>query len=275
MFSKVLCISLANQAERRAHAVDELGRNGLAPFGWVDAFDKDSEAVKRAFSEGRVATFPPCFRCGGERCDCENRRLMPEQVGAWLSHEEAWRRVAEDGLTLICEDDVKFTERVAQGMAFLAADAQLAVALERDEPVLLRLGRALGPEHESPADFLLAGHPAMSNPCYALNRTAANLLLAHSARISTTVDLFTHCEVAPLASQLTIEPPLAYELSWSTGELRSSIRPKQVYLDRQRALLAQLEPTDPRYPTVLEAIEAEEARFEAFEAYNSPELKEP
>ena len=117
MFSKVLCISLASRTDRRDHAADELGRQGLAPFSWVSAYDGASEAVGRAFSADRVAPFPPCFRCGAERCDCENRRLMPEQVGTWLSHEDAWRSAAEEGLTLICEDDVKFTERAAEGIA--------------------------------------------------------------------------------------------------------------------------------------------------------------
>jgi hypothetical protein len=195
---------------------------------------------------------------------------MAEQVGVWLSHEEAWRCAAEEDLTLICEDDVKFTERAAEGLAWLAGEVERSGALERREPVLLRLGRALGPEHESHAGFTFARHPSMSNPCYALNRPFADLLLAKSVRISTTVDLFTHCQVAPRASHFTIEPPLAYELSWSTGELRSDIRPKQVYLDRQRALLSRLQPSDPQYRSVLGATGAEEARFKAFEAYNSP-----
>jgi hypothetical protein len=102
----------------------------------------------------------------------------------------------------------------------------------------------------------------------------ADRLLANSGRISTTVDIFTHVNMASRASQFTLEPPLAYELSWSTGELRSDIRPKQVFLERQRALLSRLDPSDERYQTVLDLIEAEEARFDAFEAYNSPEGQE-
>jgi GR25 family glycosyltransferase involved in LPS biosynthesis len=274
MFSKVLCISLPARTDRRAHAVEELGRMGLTPFDWIHAFGRASKSVARAFSQDRVAAFPPCFRCGAERCDCENRRLMPEQVGTWLSHEEAWRRVAREGMTLICEDDVKFTERTAEGLAWLAAETELSDALAREQPVLLRLGRALDSGHESPAGFTLTRSPSMSNPCYAMNRPMADRLLANSGRISTTVDIFTHVNMASRASQFTLEPPLAYELSWSTGELRSDIRPKQVFLERQRALLSRLDPSDERYQTVLDLIEAEEARFDAFEAYNSPEGQE-
>jgi hypothetical protein len=169
---------------------------------------------------------------------------------------------------------VKFTERAAEGISWLMADPELSDALARQKAVLLRLGRALDPGHESRSRFNLTCSPTMSNPCYALNRPMAELLLANAARISTTVDIFTHVDMAPQASQFTLEPPLAYELSWSTGELRSDIRPKQVYLERQKALLSQLDPSDERYQAVLDAIEAEEARFEAFEAYNSPEGQE-
>jgi GR25 family glycosyltransferase involved in LPS biosynthesis len=268
-FSEVFCISLPGRSDRREHAVGEFGRLGLA-FRWIDAFDSQSEAVRRAFRAGRVASFPPCFRCGADRCACENRRLMPEQVGTWLSHEQAWRRVAAEGLTLVCEDDVKFTERAAEGLAWLATQAPLASALRRGEALLVRLGRALGPNHASEAAFVLNRRPTMSNPCYALNRPMANLLLERSDRIGTTVDIYTHRDVATGASHFTLEPPLAYELSWSTGELRSDIRPKQVYIDRLEARLETLQEGTPEHETVRKAIADERERFRAFHAYNAP-----
>lgn len=269
MFSRILCISLADRADRRAHAVAEFGRQGLKPFDWVHAYDRASEAVLGAYAENRVAPFPPCFRCGADRCGCENRRLMPEQVGTWLSHEEAWRRTAEDGLTLVCEDDVKFTHRAGEGFTWLAAQESLACALERNEPVMLRLGRALGTNHESPEDFSLTAKPTMSNPCYALNRAMADLLLAGSHHISTTVDIYAHRDVAPRASHFTMEPPLASELSWSTGELRSDIRPKQLFIDRLEARLEDLVEGTPEFEAVQREIAEERRRFEAFEAFNA------
>lgn len=269
MFQKVLCISLPARTDRRDHAVEELGRQGLTPFRWIDAFDSESEAVNRAFLEGRVASFPPCFRCGAERCMCENRRLMPEQVGTWLSHEEAWRSAADGGLTLICEDDVKFTERATEGISWLAAQAELTSALDQQEPVLLRLGRALGPAHASRSRFTLTGQPTMSNPCYALNRPMADLLLVNAAKICTTVDIYTHSEVAPRTLHFTLEPPLASDLSWSTGELRSDIRPKQVYIDRLEAMLKEMTEGTPEFESVRQAIAEEKDRFEAFYAYNA------
>jgi hypothetical protein len=194
---------------------------------------------------------------------------MPEQVATWLTHEAAWRDVATTGLTLICEDDIKFTKRAWEAFEFIGQESWTRKNLERQKPVLLRLGRALGPRHESLDAFRLTTNPTMANPCYALNEPMARLLLGRSESIHTTVDIFTHREVGSEVHHATLDPPLAYELSWSTGELRSDIRPKQVYLDRQRALLSGLQPSDPRYQSVLEAIEAEEDRFRAFEVFNN------
>lgn len=72
----------------------------------------------------------------------------------------------------------------------------------------------------------------MSNPCYALNFQVAQLLLNSSEEISTTVDIFTHRKMVEHADHFALEPAIAYERSWSTGELRSDVRPKQVYIYR-------------------------------------------
>ncbi len=75
--------------------------------------------------------------------------------------------------------------------------------------------------------------------------------------------------MAPRASHFTLEPPLAFELSWSTGELRSDIRPKQVFIDRLEARLEDLVEGSPEYEAVRQAIVEERRRFTAFEAYNA------
>lgn len=200
---------------------------------------------------------------------------MAEQVGCWLSHRKAWEMVFGTGLTLICEDDVKFTDRWSEGLEFLRGDERLRSALVANEPVLLRLGRALGDAHHSQQAFRLATHPVMANPCYAINPAMACELLRSSDHVTTTVDVYTHRIVGATVSGFTSEPPLAYELSWSTGEIRSDIRPKQIYIDQLRAKLSALDPGDSRYEPIINEIRLEEARFERFRAYNALDWDAP
>lgn len=264
MIEKVLCIGLPQRPDRRAHARRELARVGLDPVIWIDAFGPGSPQLQAAWDTGRVAEYPPCFRCGRDSCSCENKRLIEPQVGAWLSHCAAWDHVQGAGLTLICEDDVKFTDRFAQGLVWLSSDTVLRAALQAQRPVLIRLGRALTESHRSKLAFKLTAEQTMANPCYAVNLAMARLLLASSERIHTTVDIYTHRQIAPQGEAFTLEPPIAYELSWSTGELRSDILPKQVYIDTLKQQLADLDPASESYAQVLAEIRTEEERFRHF-----------
>jgi GR25 family glycosyltransferase involved in LPS biosynthesis len=271
LFSRVLCVGLVDRTDRRAHARSEFARVGIGGYRFVDGCAADSDEVRSAFESGRVAACPPCFRCGKQACECENRRLMPEQVGCWLAHERAWRDVAEQGMTLVCEDDVLFTPRVGEAFAFLAQHAQLARLIETG-PVLLRLGRALTEDHQAGREFRLTDTIAMSNPCYALNRTMADLLLGASDRIFTTVDIFIHRDMAPKAASLTLDPPLASDLSWSTGQFRSDILPKRLYIERLTRRLQSLDRSDPEAKELERLLDLEEARFEAFRRYNREDV---
>lgn len=268
-FDDILCISLSQRQDRRRHAHDEFDRVGIKHFRWVDACGAQSEEVTRAFRGGLVADYPPCFRCGREACHCENRRLLPEQVGCWLSHQKAWRQVHGAGLTLICEDDVRFTERLWEGVDFALGQYAVAESLQAQVPVLVRFGRALGKEHGSDRGFRLSPEPSMANPCYAINSAMSEVLLSSSGRVTTTVDIYTHRVMGPTVAAYTLEPPVAYELSWSTGELRSDIRPKRIYIDYMKARLSTLEPGDARHEMIIREIERELARFERMRTFEA------
>jgi hypothetical protein len=64
-------------------------------------------------------------------------------------------------------------------------------------------------------------------------------------------------------------PPAAYELSWSTGELRSEIRPKEKRIAHLRRRLETLSPDDPAFDTVRESIEEERQKIAEFEKFNA------
>ena len=267
LVDQVLCIGLPDRRDRRRHARTELARVGIEDYRMIDGFAKDSPEVRRAFEAGRVAGFPPCFRCGQDLCGCENKRLMPEQVGAWLAHEAAWGAVEGDRLTVICEDDIKFTERAADGFRFLAGAPEIAARLEARDPVLVRLGRALSDDHGADRPFALTQATTMSNPCYAINRAMAERLLENAGPITTTVDIMAHRLVGRQIPHFTLDPPIAYELSWSTGDLRSDVRPKMVHVQKLREQLQDLDPSSREYGETLEALNRELARFEAERAF--------
>lgn len=266
LFDDVLCIGLPERGDRRAHAVREFEHVGITDWQWVDAYGPQSEAVRMAYDKGLVAQYPPCFRCGKDECCCENRQLVPEQVGCWLSHRQAWKCVQGESLTLICEDDIRFTDRLAAGIAFLRQNQALSSALESKQPVLVRLGRALCEAHHGREEFRLIDNPVMSNPCYAINVPMARKLIESAGEVTTTVDIYTHRHMAQGddVASFTLQPPIAFELSWSTGEVRSDIRPKQVYLDRLRDQLESGNLDDDSRARILEEIMDEEARFKRF-----------
>jgi hypothetical protein len=66
------------------------------------------------------------------------------------------------------------------------------------------------------------------NPCFAFNRAFAELALSRFHTISHTSDVYIHFELSDHARHYSLEPPLAYELSTSTGDLPSRIHPKEV-----------------------------------------------
>ena len=268
-FDHIFCIGLRKRLDRREHIRKEFGRAGITRFEWIDAFDKRSSEVRAQYESGKVKSYPPCFRCGMPECNCENKKLIPEQVGNWLSHLAAWQSVDGDHLSLICEDDIKFTDRFDEGVEFVKQSPEVTSGLNSKRLVLVRLGWALSDEHSSNAGFHFSQNLKMSNPCYAINQKMAELLTYSLVGISTTSDVYIHESIGSGVEHFTIHPPVAYELSWSTGELRSDIRPKQVYISELKRLLASLDEDDAAIPEILAFIEDETRRLKLFEVQNN------
>jgi hypothetical protein len=114
----------------------------------------------------------------------------------------------------------------------------------------------------------------MSNPCYAINAAMGRILVDSLERIETTSDVYVHRLIGTRVDHYTAIPPAAYELSWSTGELRSEIRPKQERVDYLRRRLQSLATDSVEYGEVKEAIEIEQQGISSFDEFNSnPETK--
>ncbi len=229
----VYCVSLPDAAERRDNAAGELRRFGVESWEWHEGVPADAPEVLEAYLTGQVHFSPPCFRCGRESCGCENNFLTFPQVAVCLAYRSLWRRLVDvaeqDGdLFLLCEDDIAFTDRAREGAAFLAELLRQG-DFHLDLPLLVRLGWAQGKEHDSAAPFVLeADRVKMSNPCYLLNAAMAKRLLEGHRQITHTVDVYTHREMNRQGGQYTLQPPIAYEHSWSTGRFESAIFPRKV-----------------------------------------------
>lgn len=236
-FDRVYCLSLAASADRRERVLREFAKVGLKDFEFFEATDKDDPEVEEYFRDGKVAQYPPCFRCGKLSCgdeDCNNV-LIPAQVATFISHQRIWRAVAEGGFktALILEDDAAFPAYAAKVLRHLESDpSRLGSFFEGDVPCLLRLGWALSHEHAYAGRVeVRAGEIRMSNPCYAINRGMARRLLDEFEVIDSAVDGYIHRKIGPTVENYTLFPPVAHDLSWSLGEFDSLIHPKSIRAD--------------------------------------------
>ena len=276
IFDRILCISLERCLERRAHIRNEFALAGITEYQFINAFDKSSEEVIKLYESDFVKKFPPCFRCGQDECDCENKSLFHPQIGNWLSHMAAWRQVSEKRgrLTLICEDDIKFQASIHECLVMVNESEVISAHLASGEPVLIRIGWALSDDHSDTAAPHLTLDIKMANPCYAINQAMAKHLLDSLDKIDTTSDIYVHRIVGARVNHFTVMPPPVYELSWSTGELLSEIRPKQKHVESLRKRLKELEPSEEEYREILRKIAMEEKRILEFEEFNANPSKD-
>jgi len=235
-FDEVYCLTLEGDIERQRHASAELCRVGLPAFKFIDGVEASSAEVQEAYERGEVKTFPPCFRCGMTRCGrpaCNNILIAP-QVGCFLSFLKIFRTAAASRRRsfLVVEDDVKFHPYALDLAALAFAESAPAMAaLAADPPCLIGLGKGVFPGDAPAFDgaFAFVAHRKQpQNPCFAFNRGFAELALARFHKIHHTVDVYIHYELSDSAQHFSLEPPLAYELSASTGALPSRIHPKRI-----------------------------------------------
>jgi len=269
LFSEVFCISLKRNADRRQHMKAEFARHEIE-FNFVNAYDWDGVEVNDLIKSEFVIKYPPCFRCGQLNCACENKSLFPPQIGNWLSHMKVWGLIADsnDPLTLVCEDDIVFIDSCQKTLEMLNSDVNLQKAIDSKEPLLLRLGWALCGDHDYAGVPYLNSEIRMSNPCYAISPSMATLLLSSLNQIDTTSDIYLHRIIGSKGLSFTVFPPLVHDLSWSTGEFPSEIRPKEKYVATLRQELEYTNFKDPRYAELVKEIKHEEDRVSRYAEFN-------
>ena len=233
-FNSVYCISLPESISRRNHIEDELGRNNIVNYEFIDAVGKNNAIVEDAYNSGMVKLFPPCFRCGKDKCLCENNVLIETQVATFFSHKKVWEIIAanKDGIYLIIEDDIKFNWYYKFIKYFFQNKIHSLINECKNSPLLIRLAWAQNAEHRLSTVKLIEGLVKMSNPMYSINPEMAKVLIEEFKTIDTTVDVYVHNNIGVKYKNYTLMPPLAHELSYSHGKVESLVRPREKRIKR-------------------------------------------
>lgn len=237
IFDEVIVVGLAHSIERRSHIEHHFADIGISSYSFFDATDATDPAVDLAFADGTVMRYPPCFRCGKDACDkpdCNNTLIAP-QVANVLTYRALWRRLAErDWRTLIVEDDVLIHDYATNVLSRIADAIETGTLdFDRSAPRLLRLGWALSSDH-MPGPVVFERKLRMANPCHAITGAYARKLLARPQQIDTTSDIIVHQRTPSPDEATTVFPPIASDLSWSTGAVRSLIHPKPLHVEYLR-----------------------------------------
>ena len=240
-FPTIYCVSMEASVERREHMRVFAEKHLLANIEIVDAATPNSDDVKALYLENKVHTFPHCFRCNKLECgdnNCNNT-LIPVQVATFASYIRVLNKFLQSHLqyALFIEDDIKLSEHAeALCEQALSAYDNVFSELESEHSSLIQFGWALGDEHKlaGPVD-VSAFMGKMSNPAFALNKAMAREILEKFEKVDTTVDIFIHRQCAKASNAKTFFPPLFYEMSWSTGEVESTIHPKEIRVEYLKA----------------------------------------
>lgn len=233
---QTLVLSIEGEAARQRSAMQQLTAAGIGNFRFFPAFEPGAPEVVAAFRCGQVATFPPCFRCGGLECDRSdcNNVLVPTQIANFLGFMAMFRHVLRgtDRVTMIVEDDLEFVNWSADVLSrVLCPEALDTLGILGDQPALLRLANS----RRQSADALLAENPeprlvpgvdTPANPGFVFNRAFATLAIQRFGGITHTSDNYIHRQLAPFCRHATLSPPLIRDLS-SGLRLIPSVLPRQ------------------------------------------------
>lgn len=234
-FERVFVISLPRSTDRREYIANYFNEIGIGKYEFFDATDQSDDVVTQYYTNGLVATYPPCFRCHKFTCgrdDCNNVLIRP-QVATFITYLRLWKEVVESNTktALIIEDDIRFADYAADVANTVVSGKILHKAgFIAEKPVLLRFGWAWSNDHQPSSKLFIMkkGAIKMSNPCHAITHSFAKQLVSRFKKIETTVDIYQHDIVGSGLDNFTLFPPLAYELSWSVGAFDSLIHPKSI-----------------------------------------------
>lgn len=242
-FDRVFILHLRGDESRLQNVNQLVADINSSNIEIVDAITPKSEAFLNSISNLPLKTFPPCFRCGVLKCEKEdcNNILIETQVACFQTHLIALKTAIDSNYesVLVLEDDVFLHSYAKELVESDETIKLLHFSLSNESPKLLKLGWALNHHHQRKAAVSIVDedHNVMANPAYAYNRLAAKLLYTEMMKgVSHTADIIIHSRHIEGLCRQRMDPPLFSEESWSTGEIDSSIHPKNNYLTHLESL---------------------------------------
>jgi len=239
LIDKVYVINLKSCTDRKKHIQQEF-YGIIDDYEIFEATDKDSKEVTNIMKTDFVKKFPPCFRCGKNRCGCSNNVLIKHQIGNWCSFINVMQAIAKNGskhLTMICEDDIKFVEGGINTLnKMITIDNLEKYNINLQKPILIRAGCGLTSQNmelfSSGYDPKLVKKVIMSNPCFIINKYFAESFIKNLKSIDTTSDIFIHQRLPNMDKSiqaLTVLPQVCHDLSFGEGSVfKSEIHPKGI-----------------------------------------------
>lgn len=234
---KTYLINLDRSGDRLAHMRTELARIGVA-FERIPAIDGSTlpQAELETFRQARTAQKP-----GG---------WLEGEVGCFLSHIEAWRRIAagSEAWATVLEDDVLLAAdagALLRSTDWIPAEAEI-VRLEANRIMRLRGGHRIAAAPGRTVFRALSGSSGSAG--YVIARHVAERLADSAAELHTSVDIFLFKpRMSPVARQLRryqVVPAICVQdgvLEHGEAQLKSLIKSRitrgRGYRERSNPLL--------------------------------------
>ena len=228
IIKKVYVINLERCINRKEHIINEFKNSGINNYEFIKAVDKDSSKVLEIMNSNFIYKFSSCFRCFKKRsCLCKNNILINTQIGNWCSFMYVMNKIIEDniddGLTMICEDDIKFKENGIKTMNNMINIKYLKrYNINFNKPIIIRCSNAL--ESNDNLDNIKVINNCfekkiyMSNPCFIINKEFAEIFKNNLKQIKMTSDMFIHKELIKIdktIQHLSFKNSPIYELSFN------------------------------------------------------------
>ena len=222
LISKVYVINLISSIERKEHIHKEFKKNKIDDYEIFEATDKDSDEVRTIMKTDLISKTPHV--------------LIKQQVGNWCSFINVMKDIIEKDhrdLIMICEDDIVFTDKgmnIIQEMITLKNLENNKINLKN--PILIRLGSGLSPNHTLKHAPVFEKKIIMSNPAFLCNKMFAESFLKNLKIINVTSDIYIHRAILSKDKTIqafTILPQPITELSWGKNKkFASTIHPKGI-----------------------------------------------
>lgn len=236
LIEKIFIINLKYSIIRKNHMIQELYNNNIINYEFIEGIDKNSNEVYKLKKKGFIKSFPPCFRCNNNECNCSNNILIKSQIGNWCSFIKIMKLIIKDNyskLIMILEDDIKFTKKGYINLYKIINKNILdKYNIDYNKPILIRIGSEYSNYHEYNNSPRLTKFILMSNPGFIINKKFAESFLNNLDIIYTTSDIYIHKDLINIDKSIqhyTLLPQPIYELSCGKFKIfPSEIHPKGV-----------------------------------------------